>query len=139
MPDITALILCYMNTQPSILLIDDERKSGGWLGRILRLAGYVCRQAENGLEGLRLLEKEKIQVVMSDVDIPDMDFTDFVKTVKKKKPYVEVILLTTHPSVFEAIRAIKSGACDYLVKGRDNDVILPVLAQAKKKALIFGQ
>lgn len=128
-----------MNTQPSVLLIDDERKSGGWLGRILRLAGYTCRQTESGSEGIRLLEKEKIQVVMSDVDIPDMDFTDFVKTVKEKRPYVEVILLTTHPSVFEAISAIKSGACDYLVKGRDNDVILPVLAQAREKARIFAQ
>ncbi|WP_426667439.1 response regulator [Mucilaginibacter sp. McL0603] len=128
-----------MNTQSPILLIDDERRSGGWLGRILRLAGYTCRQAESGSEGIRLLEREKIQVVMSDVDLPDMDFTDFVKTVKKKKPFVEVILLTTHPSVFEAIRAIKSGACDYLVKGRDNDVILTVLAQAKEKARIFAQ
>src|SRR5258708_1087078 len=105
-----------MNMQPTILLIDDERRSGGWLGRIVRLAGYVCHQVESGLEGIRLLEKEKIQVVMSDVNLPDMDFTDFVKTVKVKKPYVEVILLTTHGSVYEAVRAIKSGAFDYLIK-----------------------
>jgi DNA-binding NtrC family response regulator len=123
-----------MNIQPTVLLIDDERRSGGWLGRIVRLAGYVCHQVESGLEGLSLLEKEKIQVVMSDVDLPDMDFTDFVKTVKVKKPYVEVILLTTHGSIHEAIRAIKSGAFDYLIKGTDNDVLLPMLAEANENA-----
>jgi two-component system NtrC family response regulator len=125
-----------MNTQPTVLLIDDERRSGGWLGRIVRLAGYDCHQVENGFEGLRLLEKEKIQVVMSDVDLPDMDFTDFVKTVKTKKPYVEVILLTTHCSIHEAVRAIKSGAFDYLIKGTDNDVLLPLLAEANENACI---
>src|SRR5476651_2475934 len=117
-----------MDIQPSVLLIDDERTSGGWLGRILRLAGYACHQVETGSEGISLLEKEKIQVVMSDVDLPDMDFTDFVKTVKVKKPHVEVILLTRHGSIYEAIRAIKCGAFHYLIKGRDNDAILPLLA-----------
>lgn len=109
-----------MNIQPTVLLIDDERRSGGWLGRIVRLAGYICYQVESGLEALILLEKEKIQVVMSDVDLPDMDFADFVKTVKIKKPYVEVILLTNHGNIHDAIRAIKSGASDYLIKGKDN-------------------
>ena len=109
-----------MNIQPTVLLIDDERRSGGWLGRIVRLAGYICYQVESGLEALILLEKEKIQVVMSDVDLPDMDFADFVKTVKIKKPYVEVTLLTNHGNIHDAIRAIKSGAFDYLIKGKDN-------------------
>jgi two-component system NtrC family response regulator len=122
--------------QPSVLIIDDERKSGGWLGRIVRLAGYICHVVESGLDGLKLLEKEKIQVVMSDVDLPDMDFTDFVKTVKVKKPYVEVILLTTHGSIYDAIRAIKSGAFNYLIKGRDNEAILSLLAEANENACL---
>jgi DNA-binding NtrC family response regulator len=125
-----------MNIQPSVLLIDDERRSGGWLGRILRLAGYACYQVETGLEGLNVLEKEKIKVVMSDVDLPDMDFTDFVKTVKVKKPHVEVILLTRHGSIYEAVRAIKSGAFHYLIKGKDNDSILPLLEEANKNACV---
>ncbi|NHA02825.1 response regulator [Mucilaginibacter sp. HC2] len=123
-----------MNIQSTVLLIDDERRSGGWLGRILRLAGYICYRVESGLEALSLLEKEEIHVVMSDVDLPDMDFADFVRTVKIKKSYVEVIMLTTHASVHEAVKAIKSGAFNYLVKGLDNDVLLPLLAQAKENA-----
>jgi two-component system NtrC family response regulator len=73
---------------------------------------------------------------MSDVDIPDMSFTDFVKIVKTKKPYVEVILLTTHGSIHEAIKAIKSGASEYLIKGTDNDVLLPLLARANESACL---
>jgi DNA-binding NtrC family response regulator len=123
-----------MNIQPTVLLIDDERRSGGWLGRIVRLAGYTCYQVESGSEALQLLENETIHVVMSDVDLPDMDFTDFVKMTKIKKPYVEVILLTTHGNIHEAIRAIKSGAFEYLIKGADNDVLLPLLAEANENA-----
>lgn len=123
-----------MNIQPTVLLIDDERKSGGWLGRIVRLAGYTCYQVESGSEALQLLEKEIVHVVMSDVDLPDMDFTDFVKSAKSTKPYTEVILLTTHGSIHEAIRAIKSGAFEYLIKGAQNDILLPLLAEANQHA-----
>jgi DNA-binding response OmpR family regulator len=49
-----------MKIQPTVLLIDDERRSGGWLGRIINLAGYACYQVENGLEALQILEKEAI-------------------------------------------------------------------------------
>ncbi|MBB6126702.1 response regulator [Mucilaginibacter lappiensis] len=121
-----------MNMQPIVLLIDDERRSGGWLGRIVRLAGYICYQVESGLEALNLLEKKEVHVVMSDVDLPDMDFADFVRAVKIKRNYVEVIMLTTHASVHEAIKAIKSGAFEYLIKGTDNDVLLPLLAKANE-------
>ena len=117
---------------PSLLLVEEERESGSWLGRFLQHAGYRCYQAADGAAGLSLLEKEKIQIVVSDIKLPDMDFTDFVKTVKNKKPYVEVILLATQGSVYEAVRAIKSGAFNYLVRGRNDDALLPVLAEANK-------
>jgi two-component system NtrC family response regulator len=123
-----------MNKQPSVLLVEDERRSGGWLNRFLQHAGYRCYQADSGLAGIHLLEKEKIQVVISDVELPDMDFTDFVKTVKSKNPYVEVIFIAAHGSIYQAVRAIKSGAFNYLVKGRNDDVILPLLAEANEHA-----
>ncbi len=120
------------NMQPSLLLVEDEFGSGGWLGRFLRHAGYRCYEADNGAAGLSLLEKEKIQIVISDIALPDMDFTDFVKTVKSRKPYVEVIFLAAHGSIYDAVQAIKSGAFNYLIKGRANDTLLPLLAEANE-------
>ena len=125
-----------MNKQASVLLVEDEKRSGGWLNRFLQHAGYKCHLADNGLAGISLLEKEKIQVVISDVELPDMDFTDFVKTVKVKKPYVEVIFLAAHGSIYEAVRAIRSGAFNYLVRGRNDDALLPTLFEANK--LVFS-
>jgi two-component system NtrC family response regulator len=118
--------------QPSLLIVEEERESGGWLGRFLQHAGYRCHEAANGAAGLSLLEKEKIQIVVSDIKLPDMDFTDFVKTVKNKKPYVEVIFIAAQGSIYEAVRAIKSGAFSYLVRGRNDDALLPLLAEANE-------
>ena len=83
-----------------------------------------------------IIGKSIVQVEMSNVDLPDMDFTDFVKTAKAKKPYIKVILLTTHGSIHEAIRAFKSGVFEYLTKGADNDVPFPLLAGASENACI---
>jgi len=123
-----------MNMKPSLLLVEDERRSGGWLNRFSQHVAYRCYQADSGLAGIHLLEKEKIQVVISDVVLPDMDFTDYVKTVKSKKPYVEVIFLAAHGSIYPAISAIKSGTFNYLVRGRNDEVLLPLLAEANEHA-----
>ena len=122
--------------QFTILIIDDEKKLNDLLSRIIGLEGFRVVQAYNGKDGLKLLEQEDILVVLSDVKLPDANGVELVKTIKAKKPYVEVINLTAYGTINDGVQSIKNGAFNYLVKGDDNDKIIPLLNQAVEKAII---
>ena len=120
--------------QQTVLIIDDEKKLCGLLARIIELEGYKALQAYTGKEGLRILATENVQVVLSDVKLPDVNGVELVKQIKEKKPFVEVICLTAYGTIHDGVLAIKNGAFDYITKGDDNDKILPLLAKATEKA-----
>lgn len=120
--------------QATILIIDDEKKLNDLLSRIIGLEGFKVVQAFTGKEGIKLLEQEDVLVVLSDVKLPDVSGVDLVKTIKAKKPYVEVINLTAYGTINDGVQSIKNGAFNYIVKGDDNDKILPLLSQAVEKA-----
>ena len=120
--------------QNTILIIDDEKKLNDLLSRIIGLEGFRVVQAYNGKDGIRLLEQEDVLVVLSDVKLPDANGVELVKTIKQKKPYVEVINLTAYGTINDGVQAIKNGAFNYIVKGDDNDKIIPLLNQAVEKA-----
>ncbi|GGH06884.1 sigma-54-dependent transcriptional regulator [Mucilaginibacter phyllosphaerae] len=120
----------------TVLIIDDEKKLNDLLSRIIGLEGFTVMQAYNGKDGLKILEREDVQVVISDVKLPDVNGVDLVKTIKSKKPYVEVINLTAYGTINDGVRSIQNGAFNYIVKGDDNDKIIPLLNQAAAKAQI---
>lgn len=118
----------------NILIIDDEEKLRGLLARIMGLEGYRVFEAGNGKAGLRLLEKEDIQLVISDVKLPDIDGIALSAQIKKHYPLKEVVVLTAYGTIHDGVAAIKNGAFDYLVKGDDNEKIIPLVSRAMEKA-----
>ena len=121
--------------QNTILIIDDEKKLNDLLSRIIGLEGFRVLQAFTGKEGLKLLQQEDILLVISDVKLPDVNGIDLVKTIKEKKPYVEVINLTAYGTISDGVKAMQNGAFNYITKGDDNDRIIPLVNQAMDKAL----
>ena len=121
-------------TNGTILIIDDEVKLRGLLARIIGLEGYHVLEALNGKAGLTLLEKEEVQVVISDVKLPDTNGIDLTAQIKKKHPEIEIIVLTAYGTIADGVTAIKNGAFDYITKGNDNDKIIPLLSRAMEKA-----
>jgi two-component system NtrC family response regulator len=122
--------------QTAVLIIDDEVKLCGLLARIIELEGYKAFQANTGKDGLKVLANENIQVVLSDVKLPDVNGVELVKQIKERKPYVEVICLTAYGTIHDGVLAIKNGAFDYITKGDDNDKILPLVSKAAEKAAL---
>ncbi len=122
--------------QHTILIIDDEKKLNDLLARIIGLEGFRVLQAFTGKEGLKLLQQEDVLLVLSDVKLPDVNGVDLVKTIKEKKPYVEVINLTAYGTIADGVKAIKNGAFNYITKGDDNDKIIPLVNQAIDKAIL---
>ena len=118
----------------TILIIDDEENLRRLLARVIELEGYVVQQAATIKEGLKLLSRESINVVISDVKLPDGNGVDLTATVKHDYPAVEIIVLTAFGTIEDGVKAIKNGAFDYLTKGDHQEKILPLLAKAAEKA-----
>jgi two-component system NtrC family response regulator len=119
----------------SVLIIDDEEKLRNLLGRIISLERFAVEEAGTLKAGLQVLQHKSIGVVVCDVKLPDGNGVDFVKEIKTKFPQLEVILLTAYGNIADGVQAIKNGAFDYIVKGDDNDRIIPLLNQAMDKAV----
>ncbi len=118
----------------NVLIIDDEEQLRKLLGRIIGLEGFAVKEASTLKAGIAQLQLLQPEVILCDVRLPDGNGVDFVSFVKKEYPGTEIILLTAFGNIPDGISAIKKGAFDYLVKGNDNDRIIPLLHQAVEHA-----
>lgn len=118
----------------NILIIDDEEKLRNLLGRIIKSEGFEVFEAKDLKSGFKKLEQNEIDVVLCDVKLPDGNGVDFVETIKSNFPLIEVILLTAFGKIADGVQAMKNGAFDYIVKGDDNDKIIPLLYKAIEKS-----
>lgn len=117
----------------NILIIDDEEKLRGLLGRIVKSEGFDVIEAADLKSGFKKLEQNNIDVVLCDVKLPDGNGVDFLQKIKTSFPLIEVILLTAYGNISDGVQAMKNGAFDYIVKGDDNDKIIPLLYKAIEK------
>lgn len=117
----------------TVLIIDDEPKILGLLSRIIELEGFRVIQADTGKAGLKIVRTKEVHVVISDVKLPDINGVELVLAIKKIKPFVEVINLTAFGTIADGVLAMRNGAFDYIIKGDDNDKIIPLLYKAIDK------
>jgi two-component system cell cycle response regulator len=109
-----------------ILIAEDSHVQAAGLTRILEQAGFSVVRAEHGLEALDLLQKEQIDLVISDVIMPKMDGYTFCKTIKTNELYkhIPVILVTSLSEPADIIRGIESGADSFIPKPYKADFLL---------------
>lgn len=117
----------------NILIIDDDEKLRYLLARIVKSEGFDVIEASDLKSGFKKMETHTIDVVLCDVKLPDGNGVDFVQKIKTSFPLTEVILLTAFGIIQDGVQAIKNGAFDYIVKGNDNDKIIPLLYKALEK------
>nr|WP_315157036.1 sigma-54 dependent transcriptional regulator [uncultured Flavobacterium sp.] len=117
----------------NILIIDDEEKLRHLLARIIKSEGFDVFEAPDLKSGFKKLEQNDIDVVLCDVKLPDGNGVDFLQKIKPVFPLTEVILLTAFGKISDGVQAMKNGAFDYIVKGDDNDKIIPLLYKALEK------
>jgi DNA-binding NtrC family response regulator len=117
-----------------ILLIDDEENLRKLLARILELEGYHVLQASTAKQGLKILDKEEVSLVVSDVRLPDDNGIDLISRIKEKSPLAEIVVITAYGTIADGVKAIKAGAFDYITKGDGDEQIIPVISRAIEKA-----
>jgi len=117
-------------TQPShtILCVDDEQNILSALRRLFRPAGYIILLADSALKGLQILEQNPVDLVISDMRMPEMDGARFLAEVKCRWPDTVRILLTGYADMESTVAAINEGGIyRYIAKPwEDNDLRMTV-------------
>ncbi|HXH07901.1 MAG TPA: sigma-54 dependent transcriptional regulator [Vicinamibacterales bacterium] len=101
---------------PRILVVDDERSMRELLAIVLRRDGYEVRLAENGRAALEVIEREPIELVISDIRMPDLSGVDVLAAAQRANPEVIGIMITAYASTETAVEALRLGAYDYVTK-----------------------
>ena len=104
-----------------ILVVDDERSLRELLAIVLKREGYDVLLAENGRMALAALARGPVDLLISDIKMPDMSGVDVLRTAKQADPSLSAIMMTAFASTETAVEAMRLGACDYLVKPFDVD------------------
>jgi two-component system response regulator AtoC len=119
-----------------ILLVDDEPDFRTVVGEALRDAGYRVSLAANGAEGLTQISSNVFDVMICDIRLPKVDGLTLFRRVRQESPGTDVILITAHAAVNDAVSALKEGAYDYLTKPFEVDeIILQMQRIATQRAL----
>jgi two-component system, NtrC family, response regulator PilR len=108
---------------PRILVVDDERSMRELLAIVLRREGYEVLLAENGRSAVDLLERESVDLLISDIKMPDLSGVEVLRAAKRIDQDILGIMITAFASTDSAIEAMRLGACDYLSKPFDVDLL----------------
>jgi len=114
----------------TILIADDEFGIRESLEKVLSKAGYKTLVAGSGSEAVALLNKKKVDLVLTDLKMPDGGGLELLKEIKKKSPDIEVILLTGYGSIEIAVEAMREGAYDFIAKPPKKAIILNAIEKA---------
>ena len=125
-----------MSAERKTLVVDDEEEVRDTLYNVLKNLDYQPRVAASGKEALQILKNEKIDVVLSDLYMPEMDGIELLKKVRIEDSKVVFVMITAHPTIETAVEAIKKGAYDYLTKPfHIEEVRLKINRALEKKGL----
>ncbi|HBE4713851.1 TPA: two-component system response regulator GlrR [Escherichia coli] len=124
-----------MSHKPAhLLLVDDDPGLLKLLGLRLISEGYSVVTAESGAEGLRVLNREKVDLVISDLRMDEMDGMQLFAEIQKVQPGMPVIILTAHGSIPDAVAATQQGVFSFLTKPVDKDALYQAIDDALEQS-----
>ncbi len=118
-----------------ILIVEDERETRISMFEFLDDKGYQVMVAENGHMALDMLDNNPVDLVISDIRMPEMGGLELLRRLRVKNPALPVIIVTGFASVDTAVEAMKRGAYDYVLKPFPEEVV----GETVRQALIAGQ
>jgi len=121
-----------MGPDKSILIIDDEENIRRYLGRSLAKEGFDVSTAQYGKEGLNILVRKHMDIVLLDLNLPDVNGLSILREMKKIDVQSLVIIITAYGDIVSAVEAMKLGAYDYITKPFELDDITIVVNKALK-------
>src|SRR5438093_9056212 len=120
-----------------VLIIDDERPVLMTLEALLKRHGYHVDTAPTAAQGLKLLKSKSPTLVLLDLRLPDADGLEMLDRIKSEVPKVQVIILTAHDSLHNAIESIKRGAYHFISKPYAPEELLSLVEKALEKQFLL--
>ncbi len=108
----------------TILIVDDEKNYPRILGAVLEDEGFEILTANSSAQALEILHASDIDLVLTDMRMPEMDGIDLLEKIKTRDPQLPVIMMTAHGTVDKAVEAMEKGAYSYLLKPFDNERLI---------------
>lgn len=111
-----------------ILMVEDEPAYAAGINDILKLEGYDVKWVKSGEEALETLKWRPFDLLLTDLMLPGMDGTKLLVEARKQSPEMQLLMMTAYGTIETAIKAMKSGASGYYVKGNDLDELMKEVA-----------
>ena len=129
-----------MMKQIDVLIVEDDVPLQEAIDDALTTYGYKTKCASHGLDALKALETHQARLVISDVQMGQMDGQELLETLKARFPSLPVLLMTAHASVEQAVKAIQAGASDYLTKPFEvSELIVHIEKTIAPETTTFGE
>src|SRR5881296_477212 len=122
-----------------VLIIDDERPVLMTLEALLKRHGYEVETAPTATQGLKLLKSKTPTLVLLDLHLPDADGLETLDRIKTELPDMQVIILTAHDSLHNAIESIKRGAYHFISKPYAAEELLSLMEKALEKQFLLRE
>ncbi len=122
-----------------ILIIDDEKSIRNTLKEILTYEGYEVTEAQDGIEGLKIAEKDKFDIILSDIKMPKMDGIEVLEKLQEITPETPVVMISGHGNIETAVEAIRKGAFDYISKPLDLNRMLVTIRNAMDRSVLVKE
>ncbi len=114
----------------SVLIVEDRESMAEMLARTFDLAGFRVKTAGRAAEAFGHLVAGGIDVVITDLKLPDGSGMDVLSMVRERWPLIPVVVMTAYGSIELAVRAVKAGACDFITKPFDPDHLVHIVRRA---------
>ncbi|MCI0699357.1 sigma-54 dependent transcriptional regulator [candidate division KSB1 bacterium] len=115
---------------PRILIVEDDRNTLSGLMEILEEEGYEVRGVESGHKALRTLERERFDILLTDLKMPEIDGMQLYEQTQTLAPEMKTVVMTAYSSVKDAVDAMKRGVYEYLTKPLNLDELFVILKKA---------
>lgn len=119
-------------TNKRILVVDDEENAREALSKILAYDGYEVSSAANGVEALNYLRSKVVELIITDINMPEMNGLTFLRELNRSYPDSNVIMLTAYGEVESYLEAMNLGAFEYINKPIKYDELKKVINKILK-------
>ena len=122
-----------------ILFVDDEESFLELAKEYFQIKGYEVLTAQRGQKALEIIKQHKIDCCFTDINMPEMNGLELAEHIRNIDNSIPVVIMTGYPSLDKAIKTIKNGAVDFLVKPLKLDQIEMCLGRALRERKIFEE